>query len=59
MMGQTFARLLISRCFGLGLSRMMGAVFQLFGYRSGILFPDKITTYDVVVMSNGMFSEIR
>lgn len=38
-------------CYGLGLSRMMGALFQLYGFNSGVLFPDAITTYDVVLVN--------
>ena len=38
-------------CYGLGLSRMMGAIFQLYGYSSGVLFPDSITTSDVVIIN--------
>ncbi|KNB42677.1 prolyl-tRNA synthetase [Blastocystis sp. subtype 4] len=38
-------------CYGLGLSRMMGALFQLYGYNSGVLFPDAVTTYDVVLVN--------
>ena len=38
-------------CYGLGLSRMMGAIFQLYGYSSGVLFPDTITTHDVVIIN--------
>ena len=39
------------RCYGLGVSRMLGALFQLYGYSGGVLFPDAITTRDVVVLN--------
>lgn len=40
----------IHSCYGLGISRMLGTIFQLYGYKNGILFPDKVTTYDVVLV---------
>ena len=40
-----------TRCYGLGVSRMLGALFQLYGYSSGVLFPDAITTRDVVILN--------
>ena len=33
---------------------MVGAIFQLYGYRSGVLFPDAITTFDVVIVNTCM-----
>ena len=46
-------------CYGLGLSRMVGALFQLYGYKSGVLFPDAITTYDVVLVNAGKSEKTR
>jgi hypothetical protein len=30
---------------------MLGALFQIYGYTNGVLFPDKITTFDVVLIN--------
>lgn len=54
-MGYLLPRFSLPRCFGLGVSRLMGAIFELFGHNSGILFPDRITTFDVVLLNAGGF----
>ena len=46
-------------CYGLGLSRILGSIFQLYGYRSGVVFPDTITTYDVVLVDAGRSEATR
>lgn len=46
-------------CYGLGLSRMVGTLFQLYGYQSGVLFPNTITTYDVVLVNAGRSEATR
>ena len=46
-------------CYGLGVSRMVGTLFQLYGYQSGVLFPNKITTYDVVLVNAGRTENTR
>ena len=38
-------------CYGLGVSRMLGALFQLYGYNGGVVLPDTITTHDVVILN--------
>ena len=43
-----------NRCYGLGISRILGTLFQIFGYKNGVVFPDKITTFDVVIINAGM-----
>ena len=40
-------------CFGLGVSRIIGALFELFGHNSGVILPDQITTFDVVLLNTG------
>ena len=35
------------------MSRIVGSLFELFGHASGILFPDPITTFDVVILNTG------
>ena len=46
-------------CYGLGLSRILGSIFQLYGYRNGVVFPDTITTYDVVLVDAGRSEATR
>lgn len=54
-MGYLFIPFIMHSCYGLGLSRMLGTLFQVYGYKNGVIFPDKITTYDVVIVHAGMY----
>ena len=38
---------------------MLGTLFQLYGYKNGVLFPDKITTFDVVLIHAGKTDKSR
>lgn len=43
----------MSSCYGLGLSRILGTIMQLYGYKNGVILPDSLTTYDVVIIHAG------
>ncbi|KAK8794647.1 hypothetical protein WA158_001628 [Blastocystis sp. Blastoise] len=37
-------------CYGLGLSRILASMFDIYGYSRGVLLPQSVASYDVVVI---------